>query len=74
MAWMKSISGASKDQWFLTGEFTVDRLGKDRTAAEGVTAVLGFPSEPVTHDQVVAEIARVEARRAAFIAELRTPQ
>lgn len=70
MAWMKSTSGASKDQWFLTGEFTVDRIGKDRTVAEGITAVLGFRSEEVTHEQVAAEIARVTARREAFIREL----
>lgn len=70
MAWMKSTSGASKDQWYLTGEFTVDRIGKDRTAAEGITAVLGFRSEEVTHEQVAAEIARVQARRAALIRDI----
>lgn len=70
MAWMKSTSGASKDQWFLTGEFTVDRIGKDRTTAEGITAALGFRSSEVTHDQVVAEIARVDARRSALIADI----
>lgn len=71
MAWMRSTSGSSKDRWYLTGEFTVDRLGNDRKAAEGVTAALGFGSVKVTHEQLVAEINRVEARRAAFIAELR---
>ncbi|NHN45107.1 hypothetical protein [Microcella frigidaquae] len=67
---MKSTSGASKDQWFLTGEFTVDRIGKDRKTAEGITAVLGFQSEAVTHEQVTAEIARVDARRARLLADL----
>lgn len=71
MAWMRSISGPSKDRWYLTGEFSVDRLGTDRKAAESVTAALGFSSVKVTHEQVVAEIARVESRRAAFIAEVR---
>jgi hypothetical protein len=70
MAFMKSTSGSSKDRWYLTGEFTVDRLGKDVTAARGVAAALGFASTKVTHEQLVAEIDRVEARRAAFIAEL----
>lgn len=72
MAWMNSTSGTSKGQWFLTGEFTVDRLRGDRTAAEGVSAVLGFQSSPATHEQVRAEIARVDARRAALVADVTT--
>ncbi len=66
---MKSTTGASKGRWYLTHEFSYERI-IEQTVAATVSASLGFPSEPVTHEQVVAELDRVKARRAALIADI----
>ena len=69
MAWMKSTTGASNGRWYLTHEFSYEMF-TEHAAASGVTAMLGFESEGVTHEQVVAELDRVKARRAKLIQDV----
>ncbi len=66
MAWMKSDNG----QWYLTGEFTVHRIGRVLADARRISAVLGFNAEQVTHAAVREEVTRVETARAQLVKDI----
>ncbi len=63
---MKSDNG----QWYLTGEFTVHRIGRDRDDARPISDMLGFNAEQVSHASVRAEVTRVETARAQLVKEI----